>query len=72
MFEGRWAYGTAGWAHIASLAPVIVSCAQHQDPVAGAILEAGILELVRAVQAVVTRASLQANYQLVLAGDLQA
>ena len=41
----RWAYSQVGWAHIASLAPVVIMCAEQGDPTAVDIVYKAVREL---------------------------
>lgn len=67
---GRWVYAEPGWARIAALAPLVVSCAQQGDPTAHHILEQGCQDLVKAVQAVAGQLQMTQPFTMVLAGAL--
>ncbi|KAK3240879.1 hypothetical protein CYMTET_49311 [Cymbomonas tetramitiformis] len=50
-----WVYGTPGWAHIASLAPIVFECAARRDAVSEQILTDAANALARSVSAVASR-----------------
>jgi hypothetical protein len=65
----RWAYAEPGWARIASLAPLVLQCAEEGDSVAFRIITAAADEAVSAVVAAVSRARLKGRrFTLVLSG----
>lgn len=63
-------YAEPGWARIAALAPLVVTCAEQGDLSAKQILEQGCQDLVMAVQAVAGRLQMTQTFRLVLAGAL--
>ncbi|MEZ4864756.1 MAG: BadF/BadG/BcrA/BcrD ATPase family protein [Caldilineaceae bacterium] len=48
-----WAYADLSWARIAELAPLVVECAQQNDPVAQTIIQEAAIDLAAAVEVVV-------------------
>lgn len=54
----RWTYADPSWARIATLVPVVVSCAEAGDQVANDILLHAVQELASSVKAVVHRLGL--------------
>lgn len=53
-----WAYSDLSWARIAELSPLVVECAQQNDPVAVAIIEEAAVDLAAAVEHVVRNLNL--------------
>ena len=64
----RWVYAEPGWARIAALAPLVVTCAEKGDPIAHQILQQGCQDLVKAVQAIAGQLQMTQPFTLVLAG----
>lgn len=70
-----WTYGDPSWARIAALVPVVVSCAEANDPVANKILLISVKELAESVKAVVQRLGLSGEdgnnyFPLVMVGGV--
>lgn len=54
----RWTYAVPSWARIATLVPVVVSCAEAGDEVANKILLDSVQELASSVKSVIQRLGL--------------
>nr|POE57861.1 n-acetyl-d-glucosamine kinase [Quercus suber] len=71
----RWTYADPSWAHIATLVPVVVSCAEAGDEVANKILLDSVQELASSVKAVIQRLGLcgevgRDSFPLVMVGGV--
>ena len=67
----RWAYAETGWSRIASLAPVVLQCAEDGDSTAFKIVTSAAHEALEALVAVATKMRLKGQrFRLVLSGIL--